>query len=147
MTIIISLAVSRVEAGSWHDSPHAAGRGTTSAAKDATSWAERDRAAYVVSTLNLPLCIHGRRLTVVLRQQGARHFAVMKSNGERYLYFIEVRKVANRLLAVYAYILGSPMPTGVQDAPCVRGATSDVAGSYREQNVVRVARFSTTIPS
>jgi hypothetical protein len=147
MTIVISLAASRAEAGSSHDSPQAAGRGTSSDRSTATTWAKRDRAAYVVSTLNLPLCVHGRRPTTVLRQRGARHFDVTKSNGDRYLYFIEVRRAANRLISVYAYTLGSALPTGVQDAPCVRGATSQVIGSYQERDVVRIARFSTTIPS
>jgi len=146
MIIVISLAVSRVEAGSSHDSPQAAGRGTISGPSSATTWAERDRSAYVVSTLNLPLCMHGKRLTAVLGKRGARHLDVMKSNGDPYLYFIEVRKAANRLISVYAYSVGSPLPTGVQDAPCVRGATSEVIGSYRAHVVVRMARFSTTVP-
>jgi hypothetical protein len=110
-------------------------------------WAQRDRAVYVVSTLNAPLCADGHQLSTELwRNDDARLFDVLQSRNNSNLYFIEVRKANAVLLAVYAYEFGWRMPRGVQRSECVRLAPPDVIAAYRSGRLVHVARFHTTFP-
>lgn len=109
-------------------------------------WQERDRAIYVVTKLNLPLCSDGRQLKTVLSRLGARFYDVLSSTANRDLYFIEVRTAINRLLGVYAYRFGALLPRGVQGSRCVRPASATVIKLYRSDALTPVIRFNTTTP-
>jgi hypothetical protein len=114
----------------------------------ATSWQEHDRAVYVVSTLNGPLCPSGQQLSTVLWQKdGARLFDVLKSKTDKNLYYVQVRKASKNLIGVYAYTFGWKMPAAVKNGKCVVDAVSpSVLDPYRYRQFIRIARFKTTFP-
>lgn len=129
------------------------------------NWSQYDRAAYVVSTLNLPLCDvrtlvseRGHHLdvrtaeirqplsTVLRTQEGARLYDVLQSTVRHWLYFVEVRGSPDTLLEVYAYVMGWTLPRGVRDAICVRPAPAVAVAAYQPDKLIRLARFTTTFP-
>ena len=114
----------------------------------ATSWQEHDRAVYVVSTLNGPLCPGGAQLSTVLWQKdGARIFDVLKSKTDKNLYYVQVRRSTKALLGVYAYQFGWKMPAAVKNGKCVLYAVSpSVLDPYRLREFRFVAQFKTTFP-
>lgn len=111
------------------------------------NWEERDRAVYVVSTLNAPLCKSGRQLSTVLwTKDGARLFDVLKSTVNGNLYYIQVRTASKTLLGVYAYEFGWKFPTGVRSYHCVAKAQPGIVKGYGSKAWRFIARFRTTYP-
>ncbi len=115
----------------------------------ASSWQGHDRAVYVVSTLNGPLCPSGEQLSTVLWQRDkARVFSVLKSRTDNGLYYIRVRKADKTILGVYAYRFGWKAPVGVKNSKCVAVSTDPaVVGPYNANQTKWVANFHTTYPT
>lgn len=110
-------------------------------------WNRRDLAVYVVSTLNLPLCSRGRKLSTVLRGSlHASYFDVYESRMRPNVYFIRVNTAQRRLLSVYGYELGRTLPLGVWHAICVSAAPDWLRALYRPDAVQWIARLSSTTP-
>jgi hypothetical protein len=129
-------------------------------------WAQYDRAVYVVSTLNVPSCaerrqpaadwharamgetqVHYESLASMLQARGARVFDVLSSKAIRDLFFIAVRDDAGRLLSVYAYRIGWPLPRSVAHPGCIPLAPPTVIHAYTSGRYTLVARFTSTLPS
>ena len=112
------------------------------------SWQQHDRAVYVVSTLNGPLCPSGQQLSTVLWQKdGAHIFDVLNSKTNKNLYYIQVRRTTKAIIGVYAYQFGWKMPDAVRNGKCVADAVDpSVIDPYRYHQFKWVARFTTTFP-
>lgn len=111
------------------------------------AWTAYDRSAYVVSTLNLPLCPDGGQLTHLLATHyHARGYGVVQSTGDPDVYFIQVWNRGPMPSAVYAYRMGFEYPEGVWSAPCASPAPDTVVRMYRSYALVRVAWFHSTLP-
>ncbi|HZT97852.1 MAG TPA: hypothetical protein VFB34_13545 [Chloroflexota bacterium] len=126
------------------------GTGLITVAQDvqARSWNEHDRAVYVVSTLNAPVCPSGEQLSTVLWQRDkARIFAVLKSKTDAGLYYIAVRRADHHLVGVYAYRFGWKLPQGVKKSRCVALASSPIVTGFKNHDFRWVESFHTTYPS
>jgi hypothetical protein len=123
--------------------PHAHHTGNSLAISSALKWENYDRAIYVLSTLNLPLCGSGRPLGGVLQRDGAT-FMVYRSTRDDSLYFIRVGVGDHS--AVYAYRMGWALPRGVVSARCVDPAGPDIAATYRSGELTKLGTFSSTLP-
>lgn len=112
------------------------------------SWRQHDRAVYVVSTLNLPICSNGRLLSTVLRKrEKASLFTVLKSRIYHNLYYVRVRNSAHTLLGVYAYRFGWKMPLGLMSGRCVRPVhRTTIRVGYRLRTWMAVGWFHSTYP-
>lgn len=112
------------------------------------SWQEHDRAVYVVSTLNAPLCGSGQQLSTVLwNHEDARLFSVLRSTAFQGLYYIQVRTDTRKLVGVYAYRFGWKLPKGVLHGRCVGPSPNGAfVSGYHARNWKFITLFHTTFP-
>ncbi|GAC1320185.1 MAG: hypothetical protein NVS2B16_03730 [Chloroflexota bacterium] len=110
-------------------------------------WVAYDRAAYAVSTLNLPLCDNRQQLSAFLHdRQGAASYTLLQSVRDPDVTFIQVRSASRSLVGVYAYRMGFALPEGVWQAHCVDSAPDSVVSLYRTDTLMWLARFASTNP-
>ena len=111
-------------------------------------WRQHDRAVYVVSTLNAPVCSSGQQLSTVLwTHDGARFFDVLEGTKDPGIYFIQVRNNSHSLLSVYSYRFGWKLPAGLLHSKCVPPSPNPSIGvTYRAKQWRLLAHFNTTFP-
>lgn len=111
------------------------------------SWRERDRAVYVVSTLNAPLCGDNQQLSSVLKNDyGARLYYVARSTAMRDVYYVLVRQADQSPVGVFVYKFGWKLPQGVQDPRCVAIASPKIGNSFNSHRWKIEAHFTSTYP-
>ena len=130
----------------------ASARGVTAAAHTSDSnWAQRDRAVYVVSTLNLLHARNGRLLiTVFTHKLGVTHYDVFADGGVSDLYFVELKREDGSSAGALAYQMGWLAPMSVStslDRLHVRHAPATAATAYRTDAKQLIGSFTSTISS
>ena len=114
-------------------------------------WTQRDRAIYVVSTLNLLHTRSGRLLVPILAHRfGVTHYDVYADVETSDLYFIELKRIDGSSAAAFAYRMGWMMPMGIS-APLntlhVRRAPSATVAAYGSDDKQLIGSFTSTISS
>jgi hypothetical protein len=124
---------------------------SVSAHHGTANWNQRDRAVYVVSTLNLVHCQSGRLLTTMLvRKLGVTHYDVYADQQTNNLYFIEPRRDDGSSVGALAYQMGWVAAMSVSpslDKLHVRHAPGSAYAAYRNDPKQLVGSFTSTVPS
>lgn len=118
---------------------------------NASNWSQRDRAVYVVSTLNLLHTRGGHLLTSMLEHKfGVSRYDVYSDKQVVNLYFIEAKKADGSSVGALAYQMGWLMPLSLSatlDKLHVRHASSSASSAYRDDAKQLIGSFTTTVPS
>ena len=127
-------------------------RGVTAAAHHSdSSWNQRDRAVYVVSTLNLLHTRSGHPLiTVFTHKLGVNHYDVYADEAVSDLYFVELRREDGTSAGALAYQMGWLAPMSVSpslDRLHVRHAPAPAAAGYRTDAKQLIGSFTSTVSS
>jgi len=118
---------------------------------NSVSWSQRDRAVYVVSTMNLVHCRTGRLLTSTLVQRfGVTHYDVYADQQVSNLYFIEPKRDDGTSAGALAYQLGWVAPMSVSpflDKLHIHHAPGSAVSAFHNDLKQLIGSFTSTIPS
>jgi hypothetical protein len=118
---------------------------------NSTSWSQRDRAVYVVSTMNVLHCRSGRLLTdMLVRKFGVTHYDVYADQQSSELYFIEPKRDDGTSAGSLAYQMGWAAPMSVStflDKLHIHHAPGSAVSAYRNDLKQLIGSFTSTIPS
>lgn len=119
--------------------------------RDDANWSRRDRAVYVVSTMNLLHARSGRSLTTMLvHKLGVTHFDVYADQQVNDLYFIEPRRDDGSSAGALAYQMGWVVPMSLSpslDKLHLRHAPSRACAAYRNDLKQLIGSFASTFPT
>jgi hypothetical protein len=120
------------------------------ATQTTVNWAQRDAAVYVVSTLNLLRTDTGQPVSTVFKSQlHVKRYMIEADASLPDLYYIELVSKGNTVVGTFAYKMGWQKPAAITDFGyiSVPRATADIVSAYRTDRHMKVASFTSTLPS